>query len=140
MIAAYKYDDSGQCTLTPVPLFWESFYIAGDDLLKNLIRRLVIEGEYAVIQNQLRKTNQTDIAKLILDYFGTDNARQSVTDRQIRSEFNLQVSVPVVSYFLELLRENKVEKATLTFNDIFSDNRPTESVMEHFKNHFGFSM
>ncbi|MBK8300426.1 MAG: virulence factor SrfB [Chitinophagaceae bacterium] len=25
MIAAYKYEDSGQCNLTPVPLFWESF-------------------------------------------------------------------------------------------------------------------
>ncbi|MBK8808324.1 MAG: virulence factor SrfB [Bacteroidales bacterium] len=69
MIAAYKYDDSGQCTLTPCPLFWESFYVAGDDLLKNLIRRLVIEGEHAVIPNQLRKSNQTDIAKLLLDYF-----------------------------------------------------------------------
>jgi hypothetical protein len=140
MIAAYKYDDSGQCTLTPSPLFWESFYIAGDDLLKNLIRRLVIEGEHAVIPNQLRKSNQTDIAKLILDYFGKDNARQSVTDRQIRSEFNLQVSIPVVTHYLELLRDNKVEKATLNFNDIFSDNRPTERVMEHFSKHFGFSI
>jgi hypothetical protein len=36
MIASYKYDDASECTLTPVPLFWESFYIAGDDLLKNL--------------------------------------------------------------------------------------------------------
>jgi hypothetical protein len=44
---------------------------------------------------------------------------QSVTDRQIRSEFNLQVSVPVVTHYLELLRENKVEKATLNFRYIF---------------------
>jgi hypothetical protein len=37
MIAAYKYEDgSGQCLLTPVPLFWESFYKAGDDLVKEL--------------------------------------------------------------------------------------------------------
>lgn len=140
MIAAYKYDDVGQCTLTPVPLFWESFYIAGDDLLKNLIRKLLIEGQHATITCQLEKSSKSDIAKLILDFFGKDNARQSVTDRQIRSEFNLQVSVPVVSYFLELLRENKVEKATLAFNDIFTDNKPTERVLEHFAKHFGFSV
>jgi hypothetical protein len=140
MIAAYKYDDAEQCTLTPVPLFWESFYIAGDDLLKELIRQVVIEGKYAAIQKQLEKIGKSDIAKLILDFFGKDNARQSVHDRQIRSEFNLQVSVPVVSRFLELLNENKVEKAVLAFNDIFATNPPTERVLEHFARHFGFSI
>lgn len=138
MIASYKYDDSGQCTLTPVPLFWESFYVAGDDLLKNLIRKLIIEGEYAAIPKQLSRANQNDIAKKIIDYFGTDNARQTMTDRQIRSEFNLQVSVPVVTHFLQLLRENTVEVATLSFNDIFVKNQPTARVSEHFANHFGF--
>jgi len=67
MIAAYKYDDAGQCTLTPVPLFWESFYLAGDDLLKNLVRKVVIEGEDAVIPNQLKKNPQADLKKLILE-------------------------------------------------------------------------
>ncbi|MBK8808323.1 MAG: virulence factor SrfB [Bacteroidales bacterium] len=33
-----------------------------------------------------------------------------------------------------------MEKATLNFNDIFSDNKPTERVMEHFSKHFGFSI
>jgi hypothetical protein len=140
MIAAYKYDNTGQCTLTPVPLYWESFYLAGDDLLKNMIRQLIIEGQYAAIQQQLKKTTKGDIAKLILDFFGENNARQSVTDRQIRSEFNIQVSVPVASCFLELLKENKVEKATLAFDDVFNENRPTDRVLEHFAKHFGFSV
>lgn len=142
MIAAYKYnDDAEQCILTPVPLFWESFYIAGDDLLKELIRQLVVEGEYAAIYNQLKKLGNTDkIPSLIADFFGIDNARKSVQDRQIRSEFNLQVSVPVVLHFLELLKENKIEKATLTFDDIFSTNKPTERVLAHFSKHFGFAV
>jgi hypothetical protein len=140
IIAAYKYDDAGQCTLTPVPLFWESFYLAGDDLLKNLIRKLVIEGEYAVIQKQLEKSGKGDIARLILDFFAPNNARQDVERRQIRSEFNLQVSVPVVSRFLELLNENKEEKATLTFDDIFAKNKPTDRVLDHVQKHFGFSI
>ncbi|GAP71390.1 hypothetical protein SAMD00024442_11_54 [Candidatus Symbiothrix dinenymphae] len=140
MIAAYKYDNAGQCTLTPVPLFWESFYIAGDDLLKDLIRKLVIEGPYAAIQKQLEKSGTGNITKLILDFFGKDNARQSVTARQIRSEFNLQVSVPVVSRFLELLNENKEERATLTFDAIFANNRPTDRLLEYFEKHFGFKV
>jgi len=140
MIAAYKYDDVGQCKLTPIPLFWESFYIAGDDLLKNLVRKLVIEGQYAVIHKHLIAKGANNIPEKILDFFAPDNARQDITHRQIRSEFNLQVSVPIVSHFLELLNENKVEKATLTFNDIFENNKPTEKVLEHFKKHFGFGI
>jgi hypothetical protein len=140
MIAAYKYDDAGQCKLTPIPLFWESFYIAGDDLLKNMIRLLIIEGQHAVISNHLKNILTIDSSKLILDFFGENNARQSITDRQMRGEFNLQVSIPVVTHFLELLRENKIEKATLNFTDIFKENMPIESVLEHFEKHFKFSV
>lgn len=140
MIAAYKYDDSGQCTLTPVPLFWESFYIAGDDLLKNMVRELIIEGDEAVIKKQMLRQGNRDAAKAILDFFSPDNARQSVADRQIRSEFNLQVSVPVVSKYLQLLNENKVEERTFTFDEMFADNIPTKRVLEHFNKHFGFSL
>ena len=122
MVASYKYDGTRQCTLTPVPLFWESFYTAGDDLMKNSIRKLVIEGQYAAIQNQLKNNNQVKSAELILGFFGEDNANMSLTDRQIRSEFNLQVSVPVILRFLELLNKNEEEKVTLSFDDIFKNN------------------
>ena len=140
MIASYKYEESGQCAITPVPLFWESFYVAGDDLLKDLIRKLVIEGPYAAIQKELIRIGQNDISKLILNFFGEDDAQKDIKSRQIRSEFNLQVSVPVVSRFLEILNENKVDKIVLKFSDIFEENTPTDRVLEHFKNHFGFSV
>lgn len=140
MIAAYKYDNPEQCVLTPVPLFWESFYIAGDDLLKDLIRKLVIEGPNAAVHKQLENTGR-DISRLLYDFFGHDNARLSVSDRQIRSEFNLQVSMPVVLRFLELQHDNKIDRATLSFDDIFAGkSKPTERVMDHFQNHFGFSV
>lgn len=44
MICAYKYDDKGVCKLTPKPLFWDSFYYAGDDLLEEIVRAIIIEG------------------------------------------------------------------------------------------------
>ncbi len=140
MIAAYKNDDTDECKLTPVPLFWESFYLAGDDLLKNLVKLLIIEGEHSAIESQLRNLKKDGIAELILDFFGIDNARKSVEDRQIRKEFNMQVAVPVVSYYLQLLNDNRTEKATLSFEDIFTSNLPTERVMTKFKSHFGFSI
>jgi hypothetical protein len=138
MIAAYKYDDAGQCTLTPVPLFWESFYKAGDELLKELIHQLVIEGQYSPIETKLKAMGKTSnqIVELNNDFFGGDNG-MSFRNRQLRSDFNLQVSVRIASCYLELLKQ-KVENKTLSFDDIFTKNPPAPHVFEHFKKHFGF--
>lgn len=45
MICAYKYDEKGVCKLTPRPLFWDSFYYAGDDMLEEIVRSVIIEGQ-----------------------------------------------------------------------------------------------
>lgn len=136
MIAAYKYDDAGHCSLTPVPLFWESFYTAGDDLMKELIRQIVIEGKYSPIEKKLQSMGKNPI-DLLQPFLGTDNG-VSFRNRQLRSSFNLQISVSIVSHFLELLKKDKAESQILSFGDIFDKNPPTQSVLDHFKNHFGF--
>lgn len=44
MICGYLYDEKGVSKLTPKPLFWDSFYYAGDDILEELVRSVIIEG------------------------------------------------------------------------------------------------
>lgn len=137
MIAAYKYNDqAGQCELTPVPFFWDSFYKAGDDLLKELIRQLVIEGKYSPIEKKLKHIGRNPV-DLMQPFLGTD-VGVSFRNRQLRSDFNLQISVPLVSFYLELLKENKVSSQVLSYSDIYSTNPPTTSVLNHFKTQFGF--
>jgi hypothetical protein len=138
MIASYKYDDAGHCNLTPVPLFWESFYEAGDDLLKRMVQQLVLEGKYSPIEKKIRELNKNSV-ELMQPFLGTD-VGVSFRYRQLRSDFNLQVSVLVVSHLLELLKEDKVESQILSFGDIFGSNLPTQSVLNHFKQHFGFEL
>ncbi|MDR1793156.1 MAG: virulence factor SrfB [Bacteroidales bacterium] len=136
MIATYKYDDSSsQCTLTPVPLFWESFYLAGDDLMKQLVQQLVIEGRNSPIEQKIRQIGKNPI-EILQPFLGTDNG-VSFRNRRLRSDFNLQVSVPIVSYYLELLKENK-DDTILSYSDIFGTNPPTLMVLQHFSNCFGF--
>lgn len=43
MITAYGQKGLGQ--LTPIPLFYDSFYTAGDDILHNVIRDIILEGK-----------------------------------------------------------------------------------------------
>lgn len=45
MVCSYIYDGEGHAKVTPDPLFWDSFYLAGDDILRNLVQNIVIEGK-----------------------------------------------------------------------------------------------
>jgi hypothetical protein len=143
MIAAYMYESvAGVPVLTPVPLFWESFYEAGDDLLKVLIQRLIIEEVVidgvrhpSPIVKKLQELGKNP-KKLMEEFLGNDTGVSS-HNRQMRSYFNLQVSVPIVSRFLEMLRLEE-ENKTLSYSDVFVDNKPTKAVLEHFKERFGF--
>lgn len=46
MICSYKCKGGNTSRLTPIPLYWDSFYLAGDDILRNMVQNLVIEGRY----------------------------------------------------------------------------------------------
>lgn len=51
MICAYQYEGQGACKVTPTPLFWDSFYLAGDDILHNIVQNIVIEGKEHGLQD-----------------------------------------------------------------------------------------
>lgn len=44
MITAFGQKGKGR--ITPVPLYYDSFYTAGDDILHNIIRDVILEGEH----------------------------------------------------------------------------------------------
>ena len=140
MVATYKYDDSGQCSLTPVPLYWESFYMAGDDMMKSLIRKFIIEGIYADLPLMLKEKGIEDISTKILDFFSKDNSRITIPQRQRRSEFNIQVSVPVIQHYLKLLGDKNIQTINLKYSDIFKGNEPTIQLQDYFFKHFGIKI
>ena len=44
-IMVASYGQKGRDRLTPIPLFYDSFYAAGDDIIHNVIRDVVLEGK-----------------------------------------------------------------------------------------------
>ncbi len=44
MVCTYMCTGNDEGTLTPRPVFWDSFYVAGDDILRNIIQNVVIAG------------------------------------------------------------------------------------------------
>lgn len=60
MICSYEYEGQTFGKLTPNPLFWDSFYLAGDDILRNLVQNIVIEG------NELGSPNIGNISSALV--------------------------------------------------------------------------
>lgn len=140
MICSYKYATVGQTTLTPVPHYWESFYIAGDDILKAFVQEIVIEGKNSMVEQKLISQGKAHniITTLISDFFGEDTNRISFLDRQIRREFCQQISVPIAQCFMECTRLN-IEERDLMWNDIFNgQNQPNHELLDAFFDQFGF--
>jgi hypothetical protein len=146
MICAYKYDDNSKAVLTPVPLFWESFYYAGDDMLRKLIHQVIIEGhiqkeEYrgatGVIYNRLKEMGVTNINEKINNFFGGDTNQMSFRARKMRNDFNTQISVPIALKFLDMTQKQENDRA-LTFNDFFPTKKPSQEILDYFAQYFGF--
>ncbi len=185
MICSYKYEGEEQSSIIPVPHFYDSFYVAGDDILRNIVQRYVIEGPesgipfmgsihsallarlMAMSDEELRalpctRSKYTDVYRtyaedivgchsperreertryfasvLLRDFFGYDSAMMSFRDRQARVDFNTQISVPIARVMMDLLRR-KFPSRVYTYDEIFHDLRPSEHLLDHFENHFGF--
>ena len=146
MICAYEYEENAKAVLKPVPLFWESFYYAGDDLLKEIIHQVIIEGEIheedyrgaiGVVYNHLKDIKATNINAKINNFFGRDSNQMSFFARKMRNDFNTQVSVPMALLFLEMTQKKEKDKI-LSFEDFFKSKKPNKELLDYFSQHFGF--
>lgn len=136
MITKYDYDSREKGLLTPEPIFWDSFYFAGDDLLREFVKQFVIDGKENTIKQNFKEFTQDPAAKLF-GFFGEDHAAMTYKQRQIRRDFNTQIAVPIALKYLELNQKNESDKV-LAFEDVFNqDQVPSTVVLEGFKNHFG---
>lgn len=182
MVTAYGQNGG---TVTPLPLYYDSFYTAGDDILHNLIQNIVLESENASgdmeqgsIFNSLKlrilkmspdemlkiERVQKDFANDVFNirdndstnlrirlastlmnvYFGQSDPHMTDYDRRCRLDFNTQISLPIVLFFLEQLKDNRPARK-YSYEDIFIDPKdptknqePAEYLLNHFKANFGF--
>lgn len=145
MICAYEDHSEDTTSLKPHPLYWESFNLAGDDLLKAVVKQVVIEGKAedgeegytGVIENYARRQRVRHIERKLNMFFGTDSANIDFVGRQMRRRFNVQVAVPIAELYLAHAQENLPNKY-VTFNEIFGEHQPSQDILEYFRKHFGF--
>lgn len=140
MISEYSFVKDNITTITPNPKFYDSFYIAGDDILKTLIKNvMLLDEKYSAFRKSLRNLNSKEYKQKIKNFFGPDYNGQSMSDRIARRNFNIQYSVPLMTYFLEL-SSNDSNDCVVRFEDVFKINQPNIQVIEDFKKRMGIDI
>lgn len=137
-----KYNKNAQ-SIQPEPLFWESFKLAGDDLVKRIIVDVMLDAPQAkypnasgIITAKLQSMGVSNVSQK-MNYFFGDNAAMKVVNKRMRKEFLIQVLQPIASILLEKLRQGQ-EEHIITFDEIFSDSKPAKSLLEFFHEQMGF--
>lgn len=85
------YYESDNVALYPEQNFREGFRIAGDDLLKSVIERVVIPK----LEEGLRIAGHPSARNFLKDLFAGDNPNMSEQDKHLRRQFVLQVLQPI---------------------------------------------
>ncbi len=140
MISKYSYEKGDVTTITPDPKFYDSFYYAGDDMLYALIKDLMILDEGSAFRIELGDMPFEVYRQKMKNFFGKDYNGQTKADRLLRRDFNIQYSVPLMSYYLELLTRPDCTDCEIGYNDVFKTIKPNEAVIEGFKQKTGIDI
>lgn len=141
MVCRYQYDAANPARLCPQPVYFDTFNQAGDDMMKVLIENVLLQGKYGILEKELsrRGLDEERIRRLLYQFFGTDNNNLSFAERMMRRDFNLQVLVPLISHFLDLLAHGESYR-DVTYSEVFAHNAPSSTVLDCFSQKFGFSL
>lgn len=139
MISKYSYKIGDITTITPEPKFYDSYYFAGDDMLYALIKNVMILDEGSAFRKCMSNLSYHDYRQEMKNFFGTDYNGQVLADRIARKNFNIQYSIPLMSYFLELLSRHSKSKR-VTYSEVFADCPPNNAVIADFKKRTGIDI
>ena len=140
MISEYSYERGETTTITPNPKFYDSFYFAGDDVLKALIKNvMLLDEKHSAFRKALSTVALENYRQKIKDFFGPDYNGQTILARNMRKNFNIQYSIPLMSYFLKLSSEGS-PNCSVKFEDVFKENQPSNYVVDYFKREVGIDI
>lgn len=139
MISKYTYTKDDITRITPDPQFYDSFYYAGDDMLEALIKNVMYMSERSAFRQQMREKTYDQFLQAMKDFVGPDYHGQTMEDRIMRRDFNIQYSIPLMYHFLNLVKEHHKD-CIVHYSDVFSDCPPNKQLLSYFEKRFGYSL
>lgn len=110
------------------PHFWDSFFAAGDDLLQEIVTRVVLKESNSkdprpgvgsifnaiicyLAGNRATSLSDTEMEQFqnqamsqIVSFFSEDAPSMSALDRIMRNDFNVQISVPIAQKMMDMMK------------------------------------
>lgn len=141
MICQYTHDANLPTRLKPEPLFWDSFNTAGDDMLRQLISNVLLQGKDGILEQEMirRGLTESQFRTILYQFVGGNHREKSFRDQVLRRDFNTQVLVPLMYYFLQLHSDGETYKE-LHYQNIFEKEVPSQEVIDAFYQHFGVDL
>ena len=72
MISKYSYTKGDVTTITPDPLFYDSFYYAGDEMVNELIKKVMFFSQNSAFRRKLGGLSEIDYRQFMRNFFGPD--------------------------------------------------------------------
>lgn len=147
MINNYSLNSENKSiNIKPDPLYYDSFKLAGDDLLKEIIQQVIIEGVIktesdegctGVIENYAKVKGIQNISGKLNGLFGQDSNNIGYRAKTMRKAFIHQVAIPIAIYYLN--NANKNEDNIVSFEKIIGKEYKNTELILFFESHFGFN-
>ncbi len=136
MISKYSLTENQSIdNIKPLPVFWESFKTAGDELIKAIVQKIIIED---VIENTARNKGVQNISNKINGFFGEDTNAMGFKARMVRKAFINQVAIPIAIEYLK--NANKEDDYFKTTEEILGRTYTNKELLDYFEDYFGFSL
>jgi|GEM_PF-5285779 len=125
--------NQGVIDATPMPVFWDSIYEAGDDLKRILLQNIAINDS---LYKHGESLNVNNINSRITSFFDVNSADQTARTKAVRMAFINQIGKVLVSKYLE--DANSDEVRTYSYIDLFNEGDVDKQLINSFEQHFGF--
>jgi hypothetical protein len=147
MIANYSLNKEHKTiNIKPDPQYWDSFKLAGDDLLKEIIQQVIIEGTInsnidegctGVIENFAKAKGINNISEKLNGFFGQDTNNIGYVAKMMRKAFIHQVAIPITIHYLK--NANSKNNSIVSFEQIIGKEFKNKELITYFEKHFGFN-
>ncbi len=133
MIASYQANpDANISVLTPDPKFWEGFNLAGDDILKRVIERILLP----TIKKYADKMGCLDTVNTMTFLFGPYLGRTNAKDKLMKKQFATQVALPIGFGILQHAAEERPDELRAFDSFFIQYPRPNKNLIEYINNEF----
>jgi hypothetical protein len=133
MIASYQANPRANISvLTPEPKFWEGFNLAGDDILKRVVERIVLPN----IKKAADKTGCRNSINVMNFLFGPYLGRTTARDKLMKKQFAMQIALPIGFDILQHAAEERPQEIRSFDSFFIKYPRPNQQLMDYVNDEF----